>query len=215
MSDNNTLYRMFRQMMQGYKLGKDGENLFAHAVYCLMDLSTENPFPKDSEAFDYFFRMKNYHNVWKLHSADQKINERRMINEAKSLCATNPKNPYRYDKKAADDEKILLRDNAKKEQEEAIDIQKRAELEKAEREAEVREILEEIRQEDIEHQNDMLDNRTIVEKAKAEVIKNEAEKQKKTEKQKAIEEPKKTYVFNVQDKPKEEKKGWLNKLFKR
>ena len=103
MSDNNTMYRMFRQMIQGYKLGKEGENLFVHAVHCWMDLNPDNPFAEDSAAYDYFFRMKNYYNVWKMRSADQRISERRMINEAKELCATKPKNPYKYDKKAADE----------------------------------------------------------------------------------------------------------------
>ena len=176
MSDNNTMYRMFRQMIQGYKLGKEGENLFVHAVHCWMDLNPDNPFAEDSAAYDYFFRMKNYYNVWKMRSADQRISERRMINEAKELCATKPKNPYKYDKKAADEEKVLLRETAKKEQEEAINLQKEADREKAEREAELREILEEIRQDDLANQSELQNNRAIVEEAKAEVIKREAEK---------------------------------------
>ena len=215
MSDNNTMYRMFRQMIQGYKLGKEGENLFVHAVHCWMDLNPDNPFAEDSAAYDYFFRMKNYYNVWKMRSADQRISERRMINEAKELCATKPKNPYKYDKKAADEEKILLRETAKKEQEEAINLQKEADREKAEREAELREILEEIRQDDLANQSELQNNRAIVEEAKAEVIKREAEKPAEIEKPEEIEKPKKNYVFNVQEEPKEEKKGWLNKLFRR
>lgn len=215
MSDNNTMYRMFRQMIQGYKLGKEGENLFVHAVHCWMDLNPDNPFAEDSAAYDYFFRMKNYYNVWKMRSADQRISERRMINEAKELCATKPKNPYKYDKKAADEEKVLLRETAKKEQEEAINLQKEADREKAEREAELREILEEIRQDDLANQSELQNNRAIVEEAKAEVIKREAEKPAEIEKPEEIEKPKKNYVFNVQEEPKEEKKGWLNKLFRR
>lgn len=215
MSDNNTMYRMFRQMIQGYKLGKEGENLFVHAVHCWMDLNPDNPFAEDSAAYDYFFRMKNYYNVWKMRSADQRISERRMINEAKELCATKPKNPYKYDKKAADEEKVLLRETAKKEQEEAINLQKEADREKAEREAELREILEEIRQDDLAKQSELQNNRAIVEEAKAEVIKREAEKPAEIEKPEEIEKPKKNYVFNVQEEPKEEKKGWLNKLFRR
>ena len=227
MSDNNMMYRMFRQMMQGYRLGKEGENLFAHAVHCWMDLNPDNPFQEESAAYDHFFRMKNYYNVWKMRSADQRISERRMVNEARELCATKPKNPYKFDKKAADEEKVVLRESAKKEQEEAINIQKEAEREKAEREAEIREILEEIRQDDLKYQEELLGNKAIVEEAKAEVIKKEAEKNRETENLKENEmtqeseepeedkESKKVYVFNAKEEAKEGKKGWLSRLLKR
>ena len=217
MSDNNTMYRLFRQMIQGYKLGDEGNNLFVHAVHCWMGLNPDNPFPEDSEAFDYFFRAKNYYNVWKMHSADQRISERRMINEARALCATKPKNPYKFDKKAAEEEKAILRETAKKEQEEAINLQNAAEKEKAEREAEIQAILDEIRQDDLENQNEILNNRAIVEEAKAEVIKQQIKEESAVEAS-VVEATEKKYVFNVQENPQEkpkEKKGWLSRLLKR
>ena len=231
MSDNNTMYRMFRQMIQGYKLGKEGENLFVHAVHCWMDLNPENPFAEDSEAFDHFFRMKNYYNVWKLRSADQKISERRMINAARDLCATKPKNPYKFDKKEAEDEKAALRAATIKQKEEEISIQQEADRQKAEREREIKEILEEIRKDDLENQSALEANRQIVEEAKAEAIKNSAVKAPEY----VPAEEKKNYVFNVveepnveineepkeepkeepEEEPKAEKKGFLSKLFRR
>lgn len=225
MSDNNTMYRMFRQMIQGYKLGKEGENLFSHAVHCWMDLNPDNPFSPESEAFNCFFKMKNYHSVWN-HSTCYKVNERRMMQAARDLCATKPKNPYKYDKQEAEREKIALREAAIKQQEEEINIQREAERQKAERDEEIRQILEEIRQDDLEKQNALEENRAIVKQAKKDTISNSVEKYSE---KKAVEE-KKNYVFNVvkdnhelndkqieelREKPKEEKKGFLNKLFRR
>lgn len=230
MADNNTMYRMFRQMMQGYKLEKEGENLFVHAVHCWMDLNPDNPFPEDTEAFDCFFRMKNYYSVWKLHSADYRVNERRLIAAAKDLCATKPKNPYKYDKKEAEEDKIALRESTKKQQEEEINIQLETERLKAERDEEIRQILEELRLDDLENQNNFETNKVIIEQARADVINSYS---KKLVEQKNIDE-KKNYVFNVVEEPngqqdeeqaeepekpekevKQKKKGFLSKLFRR
>lgn len=212
MSDNNTMYRMFRQMIQGYKLGKEGQNLFVHAVHCWLDLEPENPFPKESEAYDYFFRMKNYYNVWKMKGADQRINERRMIVEAQKLCETKPKNPYKFDKQAAEAEKTALRESAMKQQEEAIDLQRKAEQENAEREEVRRQVLEEVQNDDLENQQNLAEHAAIVEEAKAEALRRDAAKNANTTK--PAEKPEKQYVFNVPE-TKTEKKGWLSKLLGR
>lgn len=205
MSDNNTMYRMFRQMIQGYKLGKEGDNLFTHAVHCWMDLNPENPFVKESEAYDYFFRMKNYYNVWKLHSADYRINEKRMLAEARKLCELKPKNPYKFDKKADEQEKAALRESAMQEQEEAMILAEKEKQEMAEKEEIVRQVREEILADDLENQQALAANQAIVESAKAEVIQRE----------KANQESKKpVYVFNVKEEQ-EKKKGFLSKLFRR
>lgn len=209
MSDNNTMYRMFRQMMQGYKLEEEGINLFEHAVHCWMDLNPDNPFPNDSEAFDHFFRMKNYYNVWKIHGADYRVNEKRMLASARALCATKPKNPYKFDKQAAEEERAALKELAKKRHEEEINGQIEADRLKTEREAERRKILEEIREDELYHLKEAQSNKAIVEEAKAEVV----------SKMSAVKEQQnKNYVFNVVEEPKkdsEKKKGWLKKLFKR
>lgn len=205
MSDNNTMYRMFRQMIQGYKLGKEGDNLFTHAVHCWMDLNPENPFVKESEAYDYFFRMKNYYNVWKLHSADYRINEKRMLAEAKKLCELKPKNPYKFDKKADEQEKAALRESAMQEQEEAMALAEKEKQETAEKEEIARQVRKEILADDLENQQALAANQAIIESAKAEVIQRE----------KANQESKKpVYVFNVKEEQ-EKKKGFLSKLFRR
>lgn len=206
MSDNNTMYRMFRQMIQGYKLGKEGENLFTHAVHCWMDLNPENPFPQDSEVYDYFFRMKNYYNVWKLHSADYRINEKRMLAEAKKLCELKPKNPYKFDKKAEEEEKAALRESTVQQQEEAVNIAEKEKLQKAEREEIARQIREEILADDLENQETLAQKREIVENAKREVLERNAQKQTNQ---------KQVYMFNVKEEQKDKKKGWLSRLFKR
>ena len=212
MSDNNTMYRMFRQMMQGYKLGKEGQNLFVHGVKCWMDLNPDNPFPQDSEAYDFFFRMKNYYNVWKMRGADQRINERRMIEEAQKLCETKPKNPYKFDKAAAEKEKAELREATMRRHEETLNLQRKAQQEQAERDEVMRQILEEVHSDDLQNQEDLAANRAIVEEAKAEVERRDAEK---NDSEPAAEQPKKKYVFNVREEPKAEKKGWLSRLFSR
>ena len=48
--------------------------------------------------------MKKGYSLWKMGSADRKINRRRMLEAANKLCECNPKRPYKFDKKAEEDE---------------------------------------------------------------------------------------------------------------
>ena len=207
MSVNNTMYLMFRQMIQGYKLGSEGTGLFEHGVHCWLSLDPENPFQEGTEAFEHFFRMKNYYNVWKLHSADQRISQKRMLNAARDLCETRPKNPYHFDKKAAEEEKASLKENALKEEEEKQRIQIEKDRLENERNEELKQILEEVRQDDLDNQNHLEATKIAREEAEAEVRKNKPNIEKE-----------KAYVFGVvpqEAENKKERKGWLHRLLKR
>lgn len=216
MADNNLMYQMYKQMVQGYKLGEAGNNLFEHSVICWMNENPDNPFPEDTEAFEYFFQIKKHYSVWKLGGPDKKISVRRMLNSAKDLCAAKTKNPYKYDKKAAEEERALNKEAALKSLEEATKALQEAELRKAEHEEEVRQIMEELKQFDIDNHNridDMIANEANI---KAQIKNKELQSR---------------YVFNVDqskypdekdlesDEPKKEaeteKKGWLKRLLRR
>lgn len=208
MSANNLMYQMYKQMVQGYKLGKDGEGLFEHAVRCWMDTNPENPFPEESEAFEHFFRMKNYYNVWRLGGADKKISMRRMFNAAKDLCATKTKNPYKFDKKAAEEEKAAIKDATMKAEQEAMRALEEAKRVKAEREEEVRQIMEELNQDNLENQSRVDAIQSAIDEAKA----NYKPVVIVPEKEEVNQEQSKHYVFGVPEK--KEKKGWLSRLLK-
>ena len=130
---NNEMYRLYNEMMKGYKENQDG--LFEHAVRCWMDLNPENPFPEEDPAYEEFFLMKKGYSVWKMGNADRKINRRRMLEHAKALCALNPKRPYRFDKKEEEAKK------AAEAVEEARKAEEAAKLEAEKAEAERREAL--------------------------------------------------------------------------
>jgi len=102
MSVNNQMYKMYNEMIKGYK--EDNDGLFEHGVRCWMDLNPENPFPENEPAFEYFFLMQKGYSLWKMGAADRKINRRRMLEAAYKLCECNPKRPYRFDKKAEEAE---------------------------------------------------------------------------------------------------------------
>lgn len=219
MSDNKK-YQLYRQMMQGYRLGPDGTALFEHAVKCWLDMNPDNPFPEGSDAFENFFRVKNYYNVWKLGGPDKKISMRRMLNAAKDLCALKAKNPYKYDKQAAEEEKVAVKENAAKAHEEYLKSVQEAERQKAEHEEEVRQIMKELN-------GDNVENQERVDSIKAAV----KEVETKFNNEKPFYEVVKHYVFNAlekseneldvtetvdpESKEKAEKKGWLHRLLKR
>lgn len=144
----NEMYRMYNEMIEGYKTKND--NMLEHGVRCWLDMHPENPFAPESEAYEVFFRMNNYYNVWRLGGADHRVNRRRMIEAAKQLCALYPKRPYKFDKQAdiedqrikAIEEEARLKEN---EEAKAKEIQDEAERivmeeEKRRRDAEAREI---------------------------------------------------------------------------
>lgn len=101
----NDLYRMYDEMIQGYKTNNDG--LFEHGVICWMDLNPENPFPEGSDAYELFFQTQLHYKSWRLGSADYKSKRRRMLAAARDLCALYPKRPYKFDKKADAEDKAL------------------------------------------------------------------------------------------------------------
>ena len=103
MNLNNQMYKMYNEMVKGYKENNDG--LFEHGVRCWLDLKPENPFAPEEPAYEEFFLMQKGYNLWKMGAADRKINRRRMLEHAVNLCALNPKRPYRFDKKAEEEEK--------------------------------------------------------------------------------------------------------------
>lgn len=131
----NELYRMYDEMIQGYKMKNEG--MFEHGVVCWMDLNPENPFPEDSEAFELFFQTQLYYKCWRLGSADYKSKRKRMMETAKKLCALYPKRPYKFDKKADAEDKAL------KAAEEEARIKTEEEAQKAAIQAEAERIVKE------------------------------------------------------------------------
>ena len=99
----NELYRAYDEMLQGFKAKNDTQ--LEHGVRCWMDLKPENPFPEDIPAYDLFFKIKRHYTVWRMGGADYKVNRTRMVKAAKDLCATYPKRPYKFDRKADSEDK--------------------------------------------------------------------------------------------------------------
>lgn len=129
MSVNNMMYKMYTEMVKGYK--EDDNGLFEHGVRCWMNLEPENPFTPESPEYECFFRMQKGYKLWMMGSADKKINRRRMLGAAKDLCACNPKRPYRFDKKAEEAELAAKAEAEKKAAEEKALAEKKAAEEKA------------------------------------------------------------------------------------
>ena len=102
MNVNNQMYKMFEEMIKGYKENESG--LFEHGARCWMELDPENPFQEDDPAYEEFFQMRKGYSLWKMGGADRKINRRRMLSAAERLCETNPAQPYKFDKKAEERE---------------------------------------------------------------------------------------------------------------
>jgi len=131
MNKTNLMYKMFKQMKEGYKSKQDG--LFEHAVRCWMDVDPEDPFEEGTEASEYFSQMKIHYNVWKMKSSDYRVNWRRMLESARKLCALNPRQPYKFDKKA--EEEDMLEEQRKLAEQKKIDEQKAEEQRRLEEEA--------------------------------------------------------------------------------
>ena len=102
MNKNNLMHNMFKQMKEGYKTKND--NLFEHAIRCWMDADPEDPFKEGTEASEYFSQIKRHYNVWRMRSADYRVNWKRMIESARKLCTLNPRQPYKFDKKAEEED---------------------------------------------------------------------------------------------------------------
>ncbi len=123
MNANNQRYRMFNLMMHGY--ATENKDELEQGARCLLDLAEENPFQEGTDEMEAFFQMKRCYSIWKSGAIDHKVNRRRMISWTEKLCALNPKNPYKYDKKAEDEER------AKKAPEIKVEPEKKDEPEKA------------------------------------------------------------------------------------
>lgn len=112
MNVNNQCYRMFKEMKEGY--ANNDSNQMEHGARCWMDLAPENPFKEDSDEYEMFFQMQKCYRIWKRGDVDRKINRRRMIEWARKLCELNPRQPYRFDKKAEEEEIRLAQEAEKK-----------------------------------------------------------------------------------------------------
>ena len=108
MNANNQMYRMFKIMKQGYAEGD--VNAVEQGARCWLDLAPENPFPEDTPAYEAFFQMQKCYSIWRRGDIDRKINRRRMIMWANKLCESNPKQPYKFDKKAEEEEQRLAKE---------------------------------------------------------------------------------------------------------
>ena len=112
MNKNNQMYRMFKEMKAGYAEGN--KDKMEHGARCWLDLEPENPFPEGSNEMEAFFQMQKCYCIWKRGDIDRKINRRRMLQWAEKLCELNPRQPYRFDKKA-EEEEILAAQKAEQE----------------------------------------------------------------------------------------------------
>lgn len=134
MNVNNLMYKLFKEMKEGY--ASNNKDQLEHGVRCWLDLNPENPFPENSPEMEAFFQMQRCYMIWKRGDIDRKINWRKMLVHANELCALNPKQPYKFDKKA-EDEEIRA----------ALEAQKAQEEKKEEAKKEVQEIRQVLREE--------------------------------------------------------------------
>ena len=125
MGYNNTMYRLYQEMLDGYATGNEG--LFEHGVRCMMALNPQTPFNNNSEEADLFYQTYIHYMRWKNHGADMKISRRRMLAAANELCKLVKKNPYTFDKQEEkeDNEKKRYVEELKRKEQERIEEQKR------------------------------------------------------------------------------------------
>ena len=132
MDRNNQMYKMFKEMKEGYK--NQQPELIEHGARCWLDCNPDNPFPVDSPEYEAFFQMQKCYLIWIRGDVNRKINRRKMVQWAMELCKINPRQPYKFDKKAEEaDQALRMQQEAEAEQ---AAIQKEAEI-KQKQEAEV------------------------------------------------------------------------------
>ena len=102
MNKNNQCYKMFKLMKEGY--ANNDLNQVEHGARCWLDLEPNNPFEFNSPEFEAFFQMQKCYMIWRRGDIDRKINRRRMIVWAQELCKLNPRQPYKFDKKAEEED---------------------------------------------------------------------------------------------------------------
>lgn len=193
---NNEMYRLYNEMVKGYKENQDG--LFEHAVRCWLDLDPVNPFPEEDPAYEEFFLMKKGYTIWKMGNADRKINRRRMLEHARKLCELNPKRPYKFDKKEEEAKQAAEAEKAR--------LAKEAAAKKAEEEAEKARCEEELKRETTKFNEEF--NRHVLGVLPDEQMSGSAKK----------------YMFGIipqtelaieEDEEEEPKKSFFGKLFKK
>lgn len=102
MNVNNQCYKMFELMKHGYDTENHDE--MEQGARCWLDFSPENPFEYDSDEMEAFFQMQRCYKKWRSGGIDHKINRRKMIMWTEMLCSLNPENPYKFDKKAEEED---------------------------------------------------------------------------------------------------------------
>ena len=124
MNRNNEMYKLFKTMKQGY--AENNMDTVAQCARCWLQLNPENPFNSDTPEFELFFQMQRSFNIWMRGDIDRKINGRKMINYAIALCELNPRQPYKFDKQAEEEEQRIAKEAEEKRVEKAIAIDKPA-----------------------------------------------------------------------------------------
>ena len=209
------------------------------SVYSWLSYSPENPFEPGTPAYDHFFRMAADYADLKNSSVGKSHNRRLILEEAKGLCGTKPKNPYRFDKKAAEAdaaaekaeaEAYAERQRIAKEKE----IQEKAEqIAKAEEERRIRDeqraaYLKQKEEEQIHEEQERAKQQEMLQKAIEEKrLEIRAGQEIQAEQEKQAEEPvekespkksvpeEKTYMFGVVPEKKEKKHGLFKRLFRK
>lgn len=102
MSVNNQMYMLFKKMKDAYKNEKYDVMESSARNWLLLD--PENPFAPNSPEHEAFFQMQRCFIIWRNGDINGRINKRKMVEWAKELCKIDPKQPYKFDKKAAEEE---------------------------------------------------------------------------------------------------------------
>ena len=152
MGRNNSLYTLYKEMVEGFQTKENG--LFEHGARCIMDLNPNNPFQENSDNAELFFQMKLSYTRWKNHGPEAKLNYRKLLDYARKLCESHPENPYVFDKEEA---KRDLEEQKEKEREviRKLEEKRKAEELKQKEEAERQKKLEEEQQKKKEETDDI------------------------------------------------------------
>lgn len=233
MGKNNTMYRCFKQMVEGYKAGaREGEAMLAQGAINWLSCEPDNPFEVGSAEHTRFDRMQQHYIDWKRNTTGSRFSKKQVVREAEELCKLKPKCPYKFnrqedekDKKEAQEEEVL-RQKADAERE-AKEIERQAALiveqerrrqEQAEAAAKAKEERKkreaELRAEQ-ERKNALL--RKAVEDKRIEMkkLKEEADAEKEVVEKKVVlgvlPEDEHPVIEEKQEKPKRRLFGWLKK----
>ena len=143
MGYNNSLYSLYKEMVEGYKTNNNG--LFEHGARCLMGLKSDNPFEENSDDAELYFQAQLCYTRWKNNGVDAKINYRKLLDFSRQLCANHPDNPFTFDKEEA---KRDLEEQKERELEAIRKIEEQRKIEEAKKEMEEKKKQEEERTND-------------------------------------------------------------------